>query len=629
MEPPNTQRSGMTANSKELATTTLDMVRRLLDFQGAPDRFLGEFLAAQCRNGAAEAGAVLRMGDDNAVEVLALHPDAPEDDRTRLWLSQAMKAAPRAPASGETVVKGLDVPDALYGQEPARHMVLIPMAGEGWSGVCAFLLNHADAAGLAQRRERLELAVPLLRLYETRSLLKKRDVDVERLSAAVETLAAANRHDRFMAAAMALCNEVASRWQCDRTGLGFLKGRYVVLKAMSHTEKFSRRMKVVGDIEAAMEECLDQDEEILFPAPVDATVVSRAARELSVRHGPNTVCAFPLRSGGATVAVLTVERTVDKPLDVQEIASIRLALELCTPLLAKLYDRDRWIGARAAGALRRVAAAVVGPRHTWHKLAGVAVFAVVAFLIFAKGAYRAEAPFVLKADVQRMVPAPFDGHLESVSVRPGDRVEGGKTVLAALDTSELRLQLAAAKAERVAHLKRGSAELRDEKMAQAQIARAQARKMDARIRLLESRIDEAALLSPIDGCVVVGDLKRRVGAPVEQGDILFQVAALDSLIAELFVAEGDIADVTPGQSGELATAAFPARRIEFTVERISPVAKVVDRKNVFEVRVRLGATYPWMRPGMEGIAKIAIDRRSHGAILAKPVVDWLRMKLWL
>ena len=64
--------------------------------------------------------------------------------------------------------------------------------------------------------------------------------------------------EKFTSAAMAFCNEVASQWQCERVSIGFLKERYVQLKAMSHTESFNRKMQVVQDIESAMEECLDQ-----------------------------------------------------------------------------------------------------------------------------------------------------------------------------------------------------------------------------------------------------------------------------------------------------------------------------------------------------------------------------------
>ena len=82
----------------------------------------------------------------------------------------------------------------------------------------------------------------------------------------METLSAVNRHRRFGSTAMALCNEAAAQWRCDRASLGMLKGRYVQVKALSHAENFSRKMQVVQDLEAAMEECLDQDGEIIHPA---------------------------------------------------------------------------------------------------------------------------------------------------------------------------------------------------------------------------------------------------------------------------------------------------------------------------------------------------------------------------
>jgi len=50
---------------------------------------------------------------------------------------------------------------------------------------------------------------------------------------------------------------------------------------------------------------------------------------------------------------------------------------------------------------------------------------------------------------------------------------------------------------------------------------------------------------------------------------------------------------------------------------------------VFKVRVRLQETRPWMRPGMEGVAKVTIDKRPYVWIWTRKVVNWIRMKLWL
>ena len=58
------------------------------------------------------------------------------------------------------------------------------------------------------------------------------------------------------------------------------------------------------------------------------------------------------------------------------------------------------------------------------------------------------------------------------------------------------------------------------------------------------------------------------------------------------------------------------------------MAEVVEQQNVFKVRVRLKDKPEWMRPGMEGVAKIDVDRRLYASIWTRKLVNWIRMKLW-
>ncbi len=81
--------------------------------------------------------------------------------------------------------------------------------------------------------------------------------------------------------------------------------------------------------------------------------------------------------------------------------------------------------------------------------------------------------------------------------------------------------------------------------------------------------------------------------------------------------------------GTLASVAHPGDYIEFEVERINPVAEVVDQKNVFEVRVHLLQTRPWLRPGMKGVAKVEVGRRTYASLWTRKAVNWVRMKLWI
>ena len=103
--------------------------------------------------------------------------------------------------------------------------------------------------------------------------------------------------------------------------------------------------------------------------------------------------------------------------------------------------------------------------------------------------------------------------------------------------------------------------------------------------------------------------------------------------AELSVPEDQIADVRMGQRGRLATVSRPEERLDFVVEQINPVAEVVKQRNVFKVRVRLLEVDPvgrhaWLRPGLEGVAKIDIDKRSYAWLWSRRLVQWVRMRFW-
>ena len=516
-----------------------------------------------------------------------------------------------------------------YADQPVRAIAVpLPVAAQGRL-LTMLLVKTSDKTAVEAARQLLELTVGLVGMTQAHLSQHGRETALQKLQRALEILASVNRQNRLRGAAMAFCNEVAAQWRCERVSIGFLKGRYVQMKAMSHTEHFSRKMRLVQDIEAAMEECLDQDCEVLHPAPEDATYISRAARDFSNRYEGKTLLSLPLRQDGQAKAVVSLERSPSDPFTNEEVEAIRLSCDLCASRLLNLYDYDRWFGARLASQIHRGLAKVVGPQYAWAKLTVLAVSALVIFLIVAKGWYRVKAPFSLEAVSQYKVTAPFDGYIKEVGVEVGDHIVEDVTALAELDTVDLRLQLASAKAEQAGYLKQADAAMRDGKTAEAQIAQASADKSQAQIDLLAHRISQAKILSPVTGTLVTGDLKRQIGAPVETGKILFEVAPLDSLRAELYIPEDEVFEIAIGQQGRLATATYPAEKIHFIVERVNPAAEVVNNRNVFKVRARLLETQPWMRPGMEGVAKVTIEKRRFAWIWTRKIVNWVRMKLWL
>lgn len=635
-------------------------VEHLMDFDGPPERFFTGMLETQCRLVGAAAGALLRLDEQGRFQIAAAWPTPIDPQKSPPWLAAASRRFNELASTRGSLVVPLPRADDLYGQQAGEHALIVPMRHQGQlRGAGVYHLTTGDGRAIEFAGRQLAWGAGLLSMYELKLSLTQRTAALSQLRAAQEVLAEINSHRRYPSAAMAMCNELAGKFAAHRVSVGFLHGRGVKLATMSHTEKFTRKMRIVQLTEAAMEESLDQDLEVIYPTPDSisggggddtSTTVNRAAGELSRQHGPSAIVSLPMRYDGEPFAVLTVEREIEKPWNYAEIAVLRLTCELCTARLVELYERDRWLGARAAKSARKGLAVLVGPRQTWIKLAAVGAIAFTLFLIFAKGTYRVEAPFVIEAVHLRSMPAPFQGYLDQVLVKPGDTVKAGQTLLAKMRTDELELQRNAAMAERRRFQREADIAMRQDKQAERQAAEAQADEAKAKIDLLTYQLTNARIVAPIDGVVVKAEYEHREGSPVDKGAILFEIAPLDALRATLMVPEDRVQELlsTPDShastfggvgvkalTGELAPAADPSVHVPIRLQSITPMAEVVDQRNVFRVRAVFGdvdsqsPAQTLLRPGMEGLAKINIEPRRYAWIWTHDLVNWVRMKLWL
>jgi hypothetical protein len=94
------------------------------------------------------------------------------------------------------------------------------------------------------------------------------------------------------------------------------------------------------------------------------------------------------------------------------------------------------------------------------------------------------------------------------------------------------------------------------------------------------------------------------------------------------VDERDIAEVAVAQQGHVVLTAFPHTPLPCTVEKITPVSTAREGRNYFRVETHLHETPSRLRPGMEGIGKITIERRPLLWIWTHQALDWLRLQLW-
>jgi len=461
------------------------------------------------------------------------------------------------------------------------------------------------------------------------ALLRRRSVSLgDRIGTVMELLATGLHHDRFQEAATAVATELAGVFGCERVSIGFRKRRHVKLAALSNSAAFGKRANLVRAIELAMEESTDQQTIIVVPAPEGQEQIVRAHQALSRDHGQNTICTVPLTESNRVLGAITLERPADKPFDPPSIQLCEHIGVLLGPVLKLKRDEDRWIARKALDSLIALLVRLFGPRHVALKLSALAAIAVVAFLVFAKGDYRVTADGSLEGTIQRALAAPVAGYLSDAQSRAGDIVKAGQ-VMATLDDRDLRLERLKWATQRAKQQREYSDALAKQELAKAQVLRTQIEQADAQLTLLDEQLSRLKITAPFDGVVVSGDLSQQLGAPVERGNTLFEVAPLKEYRIVLKVDERDVVDVTPGLAGELVLSSMPDRGFAFRVEKITPVSTPQEGRNFFRVEARpTGDSTEVLRPGMQGVAKITVDERRLAWIWSHKVVHWLRMFIW-
>lgn len=493
--------------------------------------------------------------------------------------------------------------------------------------VAAFLLTDTAEEPARETLLRVKLTSDIPRSYQNFQSSVQARTDVQKFATALDLMVEVNSEKRFLAAALALCNGIASRYQCDRVSLGWFERGYARLQAISRTEKFDRQMAAAKALETAMDETLDQDEEIIWPPPENTSLVTRDHERFVHDQRCGHLCSIPLRIDNEAVAVITCEREAT-PFTQLEVDQFRLCADQATPRLGDLKRHDRWFGARWSAALKEKCGKLVGPEHTWAKVIAVLITVILAILIFFKVPYRVEGNFLLRSDEVSYLTAPFKGFIHEVHVRPGDEVKAGQS-LVTLDTSELELQQGSALADLTRYNREADKSRAARELAEMRIAQSQADQSKARLDLVRYRLEQSKIKAPFNGIVVEGDLRERISAPVEQGDALFKVARTDNLYVEAEISERDAHEILGRTDGEIAFVSQPKLKFPVKILTIEPAAFPKKEGNVFLVRCELvGGAEKWWRPGMSGLCKLTVDKRTLLWIFTHRTVDFVRLKLW-
>lgn len=592
----------------------------------SPELFAQSWLTLQCSiiRGVRRGVVVLNDPDQDTFQPAGIWPASDQSiDHTLQAAAELAMTERRGVVTGPQAGDGSDITGA------ARRYIGYPLlVDRQLCGVVAIEIEALPESRLRGVMRQLQWGLAWLEVMLRRGSRQLSTVPRDRLITVLQQVATCLDHPGFQAAATAVVTELSTRLGCERVSIGFVHGKHVRVRALSHSAQFGKQTNLIRTIGAAMDEALDQARSVVYPTMDEAGVqLNRAHARLADQHDTVYVCSVPFSDNGKLTGVFTFERSSGEAFDRNTVDLCQHVAAVTGPILASKRREDRWIPVKLWESFSTQVARLTGPNYPVRKLVALALLVLGVFVSFASWEYRITADAALEGAVRRVVVAALDGYIDEVHVRPGDIVEEGQ-LLATLDDSVLQLEKVKWSSQQSQFFHQQRDALAQHERAESRIIRAKREQAEAQLALLTEQIARTRITAPFDGLIVSGDLSQSLGAPVERGDVLMEVAPLKEYRVVLAVEEGEIFAVREGQNGQLALASVPGTVFPFVVDKITPVATAAEGRNTFRVEARLTASSDALRPGMDGAGKIEAGQQKLIWIWTHKLTNWLRLFIW-
>ena len=601
--------------------------QRLLDARGF-EQVAAAWLALQCEmiDGVVLA-AVVRDEDRERRRGMAVWPSGSSDvsslsSTVDLAFKQRRGVVQRAPSDAA-------VRDDRGGREgPDVSRLAYPLRVDGAAPIAVALeIDTVAADSLRECMRDLQWGVAWLRgsLLDTLAANYRRTA--EHASSALELIGTTLEGERFPDACRAAVTEMALGLECDRASVGFRRRGHSVVVSISHSAKFGKRMNLVHMLAAVMDEAIDQQAVVCYPQAEDVPLLCRAHKELARMHASGAILTVPMFVRDSFVGAVCFERERDAPFDDDDVAYGESVCAVVGSILEEKRKNDRWIAFKVLESGLNQLRRLLGPGYFKRKLAALAISAAVAFFTVAKSDYHVTADAAVEGRIQRAVVAAFDGFVKDATVRVGDFVKKGEPMVS-LDDRDFLLERLRWVTERQKSLYEYERALGERNRVGSRIARSRAEQAAAWIDSIDRKIARTRMAAPFDGVIVSGDLSRSIGSAVQRGEVLFEVAPLESYRVVLDVDESQIRDVEQGSRGRLRVASLPDEAFRLVVARITPVAVAEEGRNFLRVEAHVEGDVTLLRPGMSGVGHIDAGERRLIWIWTREFLGWCRVVAW-
>ena len=601
--------------------------QRLLDARGF-EHVAAAWLALQCEMiGGVVLGAVVRDGEGQQRHGVAVWPPGSSDvsslsSTVDLALTQQRGVVQRAP------------PDATVGTDDGEgggsevSRLAYPLRIDDAPAVAVALeVDTVAADALRGCMRDLQWGVAWLRESLLQALAANYRRSAEHAASALELIAAALEEERFADACRSVITEMALHLGCDRVSVGFRRRGHSVVVSISHSAKFGKRMNLVHMLGTVMDEAIDQRAVICYPQADEVPLLCRAHAELARMHVSRAILTVPMFVRDSFVGAVCFERERDAPFNDDDVAYGESVCAVIGSILEEKRRNDRWIAFKLVESGLNQLQRLLGPGYFKRKLAALVMTGAVAFFSLETSDYHVTADAAVEGRIQRAVVAAFDGFVKDATVRVGDFVKKGE-LMVSLDDRDFLLERLRWVTERQKSLYEYERALSARNRVGSRIAQSRAQQAEAWIDSIDGKIARTRMVAPFDGVVVTGDLSRSIGAAVQRGEVLFEIAPLDSYRVTLKVDESQIRDVQRGSHGRLRVASLPNEAFRLVVATVTPVAIAQEGRNFLRVEADVEGDTKLLRPGMSGVGHIDAGKRRLIWIWTREFLEWVDLVAW-
>lgn len=137
----------------------------------------------------------------------------------------------------------------------------------------------------------------------------------------------------------------------------------------------------------------------------------------------------------------------------------------------------------------------------------------------------------------------------------------------------------------------------------------------ANFLLLQNRLDESVLRSPVAGQVV--EINKKAGETIQPSDYVISILPSGPFEVEVDIYEEDIVGIKEGNPVEINIPAFPKRAFRGVVSMIDPAEKIIDGVVYYKVIISFEESIEGIKPGMTADVDIETQKKENVIVVPR------------